>query len=374
MTFLLPGAGTRPSGGFKVVYQYANAFAARNHHVAIVHPASMPHVAAERITTALKRKPAFVVKGALRSWRPDGWFRVDPRVRMLWVPALLPEFVPDADAIVATWWQTAERLAGWPAGKGRKYYLLQHLETWGGPLERVLATWRLPLEKIVIAGWLEQTARQLGERSYYIPNGLDFAAFGMDVSAGDRKPASVAMLYHDYDWKGSSDGIAALQLAKSLLPELRAELFGTGRAPPSLPHWISYHRNPRQDELRAIYNRAAIFVSPSWTEGWPLPPAEALACGCALVCTDIGGHREYAVENRTALMSQPREPTALAHSIVRLATDAELRYGLSAQGHARIRAFTVEHAAEKLEALLTRAAVHGIEQTTDSSSRCSRSV
>jgi glycosyltransferase involved in cell wall biosynthesis len=352
VTFLLPAGGTRPSGGFKVVYEYANALAARGHEVAVAHPASLPGDGADYVSTLRNRFFGYAVKGALGRWRPDRWFDVDPRVRMLWLPSLEARFVPDADALVATWWRTAELAAAWPERKGRKFYLVQHVEHWGGPLDRVLATWRMPLTKIVIARWLEQKARELGEHSHYVPNGLDFRAFGIDTSPAQRPPASVAMLCHRYDWKGSSDGLAALRSAKSCLPDLRAELFGTSPRPAGLPEWISYHENPPQAELRALYNRAAIFLSPSWAEGWPLPPAEALACGCALLCTDIGGHREYAVHGVTALLTPPRQPAELAGGVVQLARDAELRAALAVRGHEAIKQFTWQRATDRLETVL----------------------
>src|SRR3546814_12065085 len=57
-----------------------------------------------------------------------------------------------------------------PAAKGRKFYLIQHLEDWTGPRERVLATWKLPLEKLVIARWLKDITIELGESTSYQPN------------------------------------------------------------------------------------------------------------------------------------------------------------------------------------------------------------
>ncbi len=38
VTFVLPMYLTSPSGGFKVVYEYANRLAALGHQIAIVHP------------------------------------------------------------------------------------------------------------------------------------------------------------------------------------------------------------------------------------------------------------------------------------------------------------------------------------------------
>jgi glycosyltransferase involved in cell wall biosynthesis len=237
--------------------------------------------------------------------------------------------------------------------KGRKYYLVQHFEQWGGPHHRVLASWRLPLTKVVTSCWLEEAGRELDEPSYYVPNGLEFRSSGIEPPPAQRPPASVGRLHHPYDSKGSRDGLAALHSARSSVPGLRAELFGTAPRPAGLPEWISYHENPPQSELRALYNRAAIFLSPSWAEGWPLPPAEALACGCALVCTDIGGHREYAVDGVTALLSAPKQPGELARNVVRLARDPELRSALSARGHEAIKQFTWERAIDKLATVLT---------------------
>jgi glycosyltransferase involved in cell wall biosynthesis len=271
---------------------------------------------------------------------------------MLWIPSLHPRFVPDADVIVASSWRTAETMAFWPASKGRKHYLIQHLETWDGPSDRVLATWRLPYRKIVIAQWLAEFARELGESFHYVPNGLDAQSFGIDTRPEDRNPHSVAMLYHTYAWKGSQDGIAALELARQEIPDLTATLFGTSARPADMPAWIRYLQDPPQQRLRALYNESAIFVAPSWAEGWPLPPAEAMACGCSLACTDIGGHREYAHDGLTALLSAPKAPLELARNVVTLATNQELRLRLSAGGKALIDQFTWERAATRLQAAL----------------------
>lgn len=352
ITFVLPTAATHPIGGFKVVYEYANELAARGHQVNVVHAAYIGGAQWEWSVVLRQLLLVYPIKALLGSWRPRRWFRLDTRVNLYWVPSLAARFVPDADAVVATWWKTAERVAKWPASKGRKHYLIQHLETWGGPEERVLATWKLPLRKIVIAGWLEAKARELGEAVHRIPNGLNFAAFGIDADVSTRDNNRVAMLYHSHPWKGSADGLAALRLAKERAPELRVELFGTGKAPDGLPEWMKYHQNPVQTELRALYNRAAVFITPSWAEGWALPPPEAMMCGCALACTDIGGHADYAIAEGTALLSPVRNPAALADNIVRLVSDPSFRQRLAIRGNAFIQQFTWKRATDRFEAVL----------------------
>ena len=177
-----------------------------------------------------------------------------------------------------------------------------------GPEQAVMATWKLPLRKIVISRWLEDVANRLAEPSDYIPNGLDFKTFGMDVRPEDRDGNTIAMLYHHSDWKGSADGVKAICQVKAKIPQLRVRLFGVPGRPSGLPDWVEYNRNPRQGKLREIYNWAAIFMSPSWAEGWPLPPAEALQCGAVLAATDIGGHREYAIDGEDSATKPCQRP------------------------------------------------------------------
>lgn len=350
ITFLLPGPGHLPTGGGKVVYEYANHLARRSHRVTLVHPA----LAATKpgYFQTVRASLSFVQRGVTRTYRPKRWFPLESAVRTLWVPTLASRFVPDGDVVLATAWETAEWVTGYPIAKGEKFYLIQSWETWAGPEERVRATWLAPLRKIVIARWLQDMAHELGVECSYIPNGIDLIQFGLDVPIESRDPNRVMMLYHTHPVKGSEDGLAALALARRDLPGLRVTLFGTWSAPAGLPDWIDYHRLPSQDQLRACYNRSAIFVSPARVEGWPLPPAEAMLCGAAVVATDIGGHREYGIDGETALLSPPRDPQALAQNLVRLVRSHELRTRIARQGNECIRKYRWEGAVNSFERLL----------------------
>jgi len=352
IVFLLPGTGENPVGGFKIVYQYADGLAGRGHEVSVVHPSFIGSASTSFATRFRRHLLSYMKQKLAGSWRPDAWFTFSNNVRLLWTPAFNPIFIPKADVYVATWWLTAERLAAWRM-PGRQLYLIQHYETWGGPAERVDATWRAPLQKIVIAKWLADIAAGFGERAHYIPNGLDFKQFGCDNAISDRNDYAVAMLSHSADWKGTKDGIAALTLARNSVPGLVAELFGVGDKASDLPPWVRYHKTPPQSELRAIYNRAAIFVAPSWAEGWPLPPAEAMMCGAAVVATDIGGHREFCINEKTAILVPVKNPNELAEKIVQLCKDRAKRVRIAEQGNQYIQRFTWQRALDLFESALT---------------------
>lgn len=349
--FVLPTDGTVPVGGYKIVYEYANRLVRNGHEVIVTHAF---YLAPEQVR--LLRHPrhwlTFLKRWALGRYTPESWFKVDPAVKLRFVPWLHRWFMPAADAVVATSWETAEWVARFPARQGRRFYLIQHFEDWSGDRDQVLRTWHLPLHKIVISRWLEALVAQHGETSSYITNGLDFNAFGVDVPPQDRDPHSVAMLYHQSAWKGSRYGMEALMQVHAQCPALKVTLFGVSPPPADLPPWVSYHQLPSQRLLREIYNRAAIFLAPSLTEGWGLPPAEAMICGAAVVLTDVDGHREFAQADVNALMCPPADAAALARGVLALMSDPALRLRLAQAASTSIQSFSWSRACQAMERTL----------------------
>ena len=117
-----------------------------------------------------------------------------------------------------------------------------------------------------------------------------------------------------------------------------------------MPAWITYLRNPAQSVLaRDFYNRGTIYLGASLNEGWALPPAEAMACGCGFVGTDIGGPRDYATHNETALLSPPRDRNAMLRNLIAVTEDFGLLHRLQTCGTERIREFTWQRAGTALE-------------------------
>ena len=357
ITMLLPLPGSHPIGGFKIVYEYANYLVSRGHDVTIFHPAI--YLIDRPLTSLSWRERVKTVLQYLRiklkgDFKPTTWFKLNRKVKLRWVWSLAQSHIPDADVLIATAWETTEWAATYAPRKGRRFYLIQHLETWSGAEERVLRTWKLPLEKVVISTWLERIAREMGEPSYLIHNGLDFERFRLLKPQDGRDPNQVLMLYHSLEWKGSADGLAAFELAQREEPGLKLTLFGLPARPADLPASIMYHENPAQELLCRLFNQASIFLAPSWAEGFGLPAAEALQCGAALVSTDIEGSSSFAIDGETALLSPIKDPPALAANLLRLYRDQELRLELAQNGHALIQDFTWEAAGGALEALLLR--------------------
>jgi len=256
--------------------------------------------------------------------------------------------------IVSTAWQTAEYVYSCPGCKGQKFYLIQDYEKYfpGAIPERVDATWRLPLEKIVTAKWLAEIARDFGEHATIIPCGLDFEAFAVDQPIEQRNPFHVVMLYHEDVRKGSVVGIEALKALRTEIPELVATLFGTFPRPMELPGWINYCHLPTRKQLRKLYNDAAIFMSPSLVEGWGLPCCEAAQCGAALCVSDVGGHREYAIPHETALVCPPNDTFALKEIVKTLIYDNQQRITLARNASVYMQRYSWDNSVNLFEKLL----------------------
>lgn len=52
-----------------------------------------------------------------------------------------------------------------------------------------------------------------------------------------------------------------------------------------------------QMELADLYNKHNIFILPSFSEGIPIVPLEALACGCKVIISDLPGVRDFLDKN-----------------------------------------------------------------------------
>lgn len=65
-----------------------------------------------------------------------------------------------------------------------------------------------------------------------------------------------------------------------------------------------------------------------------------MACGVPVVCTDIGGNRDFAIYNETALIVPVGDSEAMAAAIVELIWDREKADRLALAALERIRRYT----------------------------------
>lgn len=103
-------------------------------------------------------------------------------------------------------------------------------------------------------------------------------------------------------------------------------------------------------ELRALYHNAAVFVFPSLTEGFGLPPVEAMHCGCPVVAARAGAMPE--VLGDAALLVAADQPGEYGAAIEAVLGSAELAAGLPARGAERAAQLSWHAAGARLWELL----------------------
>jgi glycosyltransferase involved in cell wall biosynthesis len=104
----------------------------------------------------------------------------------------------------------------------------------------------------------------------------------------------------------------------------------------------------RGDDLLRWYRWADVFVLPSDKEGMPLAMLEAMAVGLPVVATDVLGSRETLGE--AGVLVAP-DPSSLACTLDRVASDADLRADLSNRSLIRAREFSWSRLIEQLQAM-----------------------
>jgi glycosyltransferase involved in cell wall biosynthesis len=107
-------------------------------------------------------------------------------------------------------------------------------------------------------------------------------------------------------------------------------------------------------ELPAAYTGADVFAYLSLVEGFGLPPLEAMACGTAVLTSNLTSLPE--VVGGAALTVDPRDQEQVARGLVRLMGDPHERASMGAAGLARSRAFSWRSVAEKTLAVYAEAA------------------
>ena len=103
------------------------------------------------------------------------------------------------------------------------------------------------------------------------------------------------------------------------------------------------------EDLPAIYRMADLFLFPSKYESCPVALLEAMACGCPVVSSPVGGIPEVAGD--AAILVDPNDPEAIAEAVYRVLTDEQLRQELSRRSLEQSKHFTWEKCARETLAL-----------------------
>lgn len=121
--------------------------------------------------------------------------------------------------------------------------------------------------------------------------------------------------------------------------------------PVSLRERVRFEGQLSDDQkLIDLYREATCLVFPSRYESSGLPPLEAMACGCPVVCSDLPALRERCGD--AAVYFDPEDPVEICSQLERVLRDSELRTQLTQLGRTRAQAYSWERCARETAAVL----------------------
>jgi len=113
----------------------------------------------------------------------------------------------------------------------------------------------------------------------------------------------------------------------------QAEELGVGGA-------VTFTGRLDNDRIAGLYRSADVMINPSLADNMPISILEAMACGVAVVTTDVGGVPYLVSHEKSALLVPPGDDQAMAEAVISLLRDPALRERLAKAGQEEIHDYT----------------------------------
>ena len=162
-----------------------------------------------------------------------------------------------------------------------------------------------------------------------IPNGIDTQEFKPAIEAA-RVPQRILCVSRLVERKGVQHLIKAMPAIVDSIPSASLQVVGEGNLSDELTaqcRVLGVHEHVEflgyvpHDNLPELYQKAELFVQPSFYEGMSNTVLEAMACGLPIIATCEGGREELLKEN--AVNVPYGKPSALSEKVVNLLNDGQ---------------------------------------------------
>jgi glycosyltransferase involved in cell wall biosynthesis len=339
------------TGGTRVISIYARELKRRGHEVLLVTWKPMPTGLRELVKHCLKRS-----MGRAGEIERDWYFEdgLIPIKRLGYSRLIRDNSIPDADVVIATWYDTARAVARLAAKKGQKFYFMQDYGAPGQPIEMLRVTWRLPVHFITISESLVELIRQEQPKASItlVPNSVDTKVFRTSAR-GKQKVPTFGMTYRSLHTKGADIAFAAFQIVKQRHPDSKLLLVGHDSLLRLPPNGAVPFGSVTDEELVRVYASCDAWLFPSRAEGFGLPILEAMACRTPVISTPVGAAPELLAA--VGFLVPVDDPEAMADAMSHIVTMSSDEWSqLSNRSYLRAVSWSWSDAVDKFESALLK--------------------
>jgi glycosyltransferase involved in cell wall biosynthesis len=249
---------------------------------------------------------------------------------------IVAEAIPDCDISVATWYRTA--LPVFLSKKGIPFFFMQDFyEQIDNETHRKLfqETLTLPMHFITNSEYTRQLVleQQPNATTKVVGAGVNTNVFYPRqkklLEAGNCP--TIMVIGRGEPYKRAEMAIQILNSLNGFM-KIHANMVGWIPPKPEKNFEFTAFKYVTDVELARLYSSSDLFLFASETEGFALPPLEAMACGTPVAMTDCKGNREYAVNGYNCLLLQEESTERNAQQIAESIENKELLANLSRGG------------------------------------------
>lgn len=334
ISFILPGGGR--AGGIKSTVTAANGLLQRGHNVRL-----------------LVNKNCDIKANLRRLWlrmrypHSNNWLDMFEGTAERFANIERCAFEDNEIVVASGWWAGIEMRRLNRPNVIKVHYIRSMLRD----PNKMRAAWEEDVPKIAVASYLEDVIAEIvGQKvTAVIPNGIDTKEYYPTVS-DDRRNGAGTIFGWGYH-KDPDTVLGVLKKLRQICPETPQRVFGSCRRSKEMPRRI-YSRLPSMEKIREIYSRSLVWFVGSFSEGFPVPVLEAMACGCAVVATDCGGPRDIIVDGENGFLVEVGNVKQIVDRVKQLLDDAELRKKFVQKSKGTVSKFSWDDSVDKLEEVL----------------------
>lgn len=330
---------TSAGGGSKIILEQANYLTNRGHKIYII---------------SHQPKPA--------------WFKLESMVQFIQVPyeSIVAESIPkDADIIVSTTPSSIyecieQKIAPVVYFEQGDHHLFDRTVDTPERLDFIKKEYDVCSNIFTVSNYAKERIWELyGKKASVISNAVNSEIFYYEPHEKKSDVTSiVAIGGEDWEFKGIK---YILEAVKKLKEKYNIQFtWITPREPNTQIETTLI--NPKQIEIGNALRNADIYICASNYESFGLPILEAMNCGACVVTTDVGGNRDFSLDNETCLIINKKDYNDIISKVEILIKDEELRQRLVKKALKKASEYNWERTIDELEEYYRKIAKYSVQK------------